>query len=300
MFLLFGHFTDLFFSGRGISKCSPTFLDFSSINFKNFWSSNEISSMLLDASIPNPSLDPQNSVLHMFFNICLVLISLTLLDIPKWLDAIFSVAASCTTIQLQEIEVFFPNLVNIPTTHHPNRVLKKKGPPFLLGGSSSGSNAFEQFAPMSNPISILVSVGNLSAMIFKCFHFFAFSWVNTSSTSAARASLVYVARRFSYLIPSPWTFLETFNPVTMFHSIFCFPFNVLIVISVFLPLIPSFSLMLSFINVPWLQLSNMASVDTSCLVPTWPILTGTTQMLMIFAGIPAEAHFKSISAKMKM
>ena len=59
--------------------------------------------MLLNASIPNPSLDSQNSVLQMFFNICLVLLSLTLLDIPKYWDAIFPVAVSCLTIRLQEI-----------------------------------------------------------------------------------------------------------------------------------------------------------------------------------------------------
>ena len=107
--------------------------------------------------------------------ICLALISLTLLDMPKWWKAVFLVSGSFTTIQLQETELSLPSFVNSSTTHHPNGVLKAKGPPSLVGSTSSGSNAFKQFAPMSNPISVLVSFGNLSAMIFKCSHFLAFS-----------------------------------------------------------------------------------------------------------------------------
>lgn len=88
-FLLFGSFTYLPFSGKGISCTSPTFLDFWSINFKNFRSSNEISSILLDTSISITSLDSKNSVFYMFSNSCFAFTSLALLVKPKWWDAIF-------------------------------------------------------------------------------------------------------------------------------------------------------------------------------------------------------------------
>ena len=128
--------------------------------------------MRLDAAIPIVNLDLQNSVFYMFSKICLALVYLTLLDIPRWWDVIFLVAASCTRTWLQEIELFFPSFVNSPTTYHPNGVLKANGPPSLCGSTSSGSYGFEHF-PMRNPISILSS-GNLSAMTFKWYHLIVF------------------------------------------------------------------------------------------------------------------------------
>ena len=123
-FLLFGSFTNLQFSGKGILYTPPIFLDFWSINPKNFGSSNEIFPCCWILQSPSQVLIQKNFVLYMFSNICLAFKSLTLLSKPKWWDAIFRVATTCKRIRLPEIELSFPTFVNTPTTHDLNGVLK--------------------------------------------------------------------------------------------------------------------------------------------------------------------------------
>ena len=42
------------------------------------------------------------------------------------------------------------------TAHHLNSIVKANGPPSLLEGTSSGSNVFEQLAPINSPINIFL------------------------------------------------------------------------------------------------------------------------------------------------
>ena len=65
------------------------------------------------------------------------------------------------------MEPFLPPFTSGPTTHQPKRDLQANGPPSLLGITSSVSNAFVQFAPMINPISMLDALGTLFAIFFR-------------------------------------------------------------------------------------------------------------------------------------
>ena len=135
-------------------------------------------------------------------------------------------------------------------------------------------------------------LGTLSTSSLRCSHSATLSLVATSSSS----SLVYVGGRFNQCCLTPFISLATFNPEITVGANSWSSFNVLIIISVFLPRAPSLPIMLLLMKQPWLQLSNITNVETSLLVYPWVILIGTTHILMIFDSMFAD--FTSISAKL--
>ena len=74
------------------------------------------------------------------------------------------------------------------------------------------ANAFAQFPPISNPISMPDFQGTLSTSSLRCSHHATLSVVATSSTSAGSSSQVYVAGKFNQCCLSPSVSLATLNP----------------------------------------------------------------------------------------
>ena len=117
--------------------------------------------------------------------------------------------------------------------HYPSRVRKAFGPPFLLGITSLGSIALEQFHLIKIPILIVFVWVTSSAILSKYFHSLILFGVTTSSSPTGKSVLAYVTGR-PVQTGFPMDF-DTFNPLNASDSWVSSPFKVLILIVVFIP-----------------------------------------------------------------
>ena len=143
-----------------------------------------------------------------------------------------------------------------------------------------------------------ISLELLPTSPLRCSYPTALPLVATSSTSTGCSSLVYIAVNFNQWCFTPSMSLATLNPDITADATSWSPFNVSIMISVFLPLAPHLSLMLPLKKQPWLLFSSTENVEISLLVSAWETLIGTTHILMIFVAVFAEADFTFIFAKL--
>ena len=135
-----------------------------------------------------------------------------------------------------------------PTMHYPSRVRKAFGPPFLLGITSLGSIALEQFHLIKIPILIVSVWVTSSAILSKYFHSLILFGVTTSSSPTDKSVLEYVTGRLIQN-DSPMNF-DTFYPLIALDSWVSSPFKVLIFIVVFIPSAFSFLAKSVLTNVP--------------------------------------------------
>ena len=135
-----------------------------------------------------------------------------------------------------------------PTMHYPSRVRKAFGPPFLLGITSLGSIALEQFHLIKIPILIVSVWVTSSEILSKYFHSLILFGVTTSSSPTDKSVLEYVTGRLIQN-DSPMNF-DTFYPLIALDSWVSSPFKVLIFIVVFIPSAFSFLAKSVLTNVP--------------------------------------------------
>ena len=148
-------------------------------------------------------------------------------------------------------QIFHCNSVTCPTgqtMHHPSRVQKTYEPAFLLGITSLGSSALEQFPPIKIPTLIFSIWVVSSAILSKYFCSLILFGVTTSLSPTGKSVLEYVTGR-SIKTDSPINF-HTFNPLIALDSWVSSPCKVLVLIVVFIPSAFSFLAKSVLINVP--------------------------------------------------
>ena len=126
---------------------------------------------------------PLNSVVYIFFKICSIPMSHTSVSVAKQCDATSFDILSWPDIWLHATVVSKVVSPIVSTMHHPSNVLNAYGPPYLLGMTSNGPKAFEQFPSMKGPIETHFPWVILLAILSRYFHLLIFSGVATSSSA---------------------------------------------------------------------------------------------------------------------